>query len=228
MDILQLKLFTSNLNAQRQFYSETLGLTLTSTSETHFSLSIGLTTLTFEENTNSTPYHFAINIPSNKLNEALNWLKKRINVLSYEGVEIHRFEDWNANAIYFYDADKNIVEFIGRHNLKDESADAFSPSLLRRVSEIGVAVDDLKVIYETIKQNLDLPIYDGSLERFCAIGDENGLFICLNKTVKKTWFPTQDIPRASDFKISVRHSNKSCTFAFENATIRAIKSLPDT
>ena len=118
MDILQLKLFTSNLNAQRQFYSETLGLTLTSTSETHFSLSIGLTTLTFEENTNSTPYHFAINIPSNKLNEALNWLKKRINVLSYEGVEIHRFEDWNANAIYFYDADKNIVEFIGRHNLE--------------------------------------------------------------------------------------------------------------
>jgi len=37
-------------------------------------------------------------------------------------------------------------------------------------------------------------------DRFCAVGDENGLFIVVNNELKK-WFPTGDLIEQSDFKI---------------------------
>ena len=42
--------------------------------------------------------------------------------------------------------------------------------------------------------------FSGDFERFCAVGDDNGLFILVNNKLKK-WFPTGDLIEQSDFKI---------------------------
>ena len=115
MKIKELVLFTGNIDKQRDFYSGTLELKeIKSVSCDEVSYKIGDSVLKFIQKNQATPYHFAINIYSNKEQEALLWLKERVLILKDGEYEIQNFESWNAKAIYFYDEDKNIVEFIAR------------------------------------------------------------------------------------------------------------------
>ena len=114
MQIKKLKIFTTKILEQIRFYSEVLNLEVLSQTEDSISFKIGRSILEIEKAPKSTPYHFAINIPSNQENEALAWLINRVDILKYGNNEIQTFDAWNAKAIYFYDKDKNIVEFIAR------------------------------------------------------------------------------------------------------------------
>ena len=217
--IKSLKIYTPNLAEQVAFYSEVLGLPLLESSLEKASFQIGesLLQLNFREQTS--PYHFAINIPSNKAGEALKWLKSRVSVLKDEKTEIHDFDSWKAQAIYFYDLDKNIVEFIARNNLRLNSSEKFGTVSLLSISEIGIPVNDIEKAFNQIHQSAGLEIYDGSFERFCAIGDENGLFICINKNLK-TWFPTGDLAYSSDLELTYKSKDQLFTMAFENGEIK--------
>jgi len=127
--------------------------------------------------------------------------------------------------IYFYDADYNIVEFIARKSLNNISYQPFNIHSLLGISEIGIPTSDIKHEYATICNRVKLPIYSGTLERFCSIGDENGLFIIINKEIKNKWFPTKDKAISSDFNISfieneteyrMKYTNKVLSFINEN------------
>ena len=88
MEIKELILLTPNLESQIEFYSKVLELEIVFRNAIECSFSTGESILTFRSNKNSTPYHFAFNIPSNKEKEALIWLKQRVTVLSSDGQEI--------------------------------------------------------------------------------------------------------------------------------------------
>jgi len=92
MQIKKLKLFTTNIIAQKEFYSKVLGFNISS--EDHFSVSfnVGHSILEFQLRDNSTQYHFAFNIPSNKEEEALLWLKSRVKILKDGNKEIQDFD----------------------------------------------------------------------------------------------------------------------------------------
>lgn len=205
MKIKELILFTNNLEKQLEFYSKVLEFELVKETSESFSLNVGDSLLTFKFRENFTPYHFAFNIPSNKENEALNWLKQRVDILPFEDNEIIEFGHWNAKALYFYDADKNIVEFISRKKLKMDSCEVFSSKSILNISEIGIGTSDIKLIYDSINTIKNIDIYDGSFERFCAIGNEEGLFILVNNNIKR-WFPTDDEIYLSDFIIKGDYS----------------------
>ena len=200
MKIKELILFTNNLNKQLEFYTNVLELELVKQTSKSFSLKVGCSKLTFKFRENCRPYHIAFNIPLNKENQALNWLKQRVDLLPFGDNEIIEFEHWNAKALYFYDADNNILEFISRKELKINSEEAFSSNSILNISEIGIGTSDIKSIYNSINTIKSIDIFDGSFERFCAIGNEEGLFILVNKSVKK-WFPTDDEIYVSDFII---------------------------
>ena len=161
------------------------------------------------------PYHFAINIPSNKEKQALEWLKERVEILTYEGLETQYFDFWNAYAIYFYDADKNIVEFIARKKLQHNTTTKFDKESLLGISEVGIPTSSIAKEYQILKSITGIGIYSGSIERFCAVGDETGLFILINKGIKK-WFPTMDLAMSSDFKIRFSEKGKEYVFTYEN------------
>jgi catechol-2,3-dioxygenase len=203
MHLQDLQVYTPQLQTQRKFYSEFLGLNIVNETQNSVSFEIGESVLIFEHLDNITPYHFAINIPSFQEKEALSWLKsKNVDILKNESKEIQDFDDWNAKAIYFYDADKNIVELIARKNLNIISNMIFDQSAFIRISEIGLVTVDIETQFKVLS-SMGLEIYDGDFDRFCAIGDENGLFICVNPKLKDSWFPTHDKPYASDFSVNI-------------------------
>ena len=216
MKIETLQILTKNLEEQTAFYNKILGLEIIAKEEKEVSFKIGLSILKLVYSEDFTPYHYAINIPSNQSTEALKWLKKRVAILKDGIHEIQDFDFWNAKAVYFYDKDNNIVELIARKNLKIQSNLKFSSSSLLNISEIGMLTQNIIPLYERLKNISGLNIYDGTTERFCAIGDENGLFIAINKKLKTKWFPTEDKPFSSPFIIDFKEKGKAFKFEFKN------------
>ncbi len=182
--ILHLNLQTSTLPALRSFYSQTLQLSLSLDSPHQLSIRAGSTNLTFTSATDNPFYHFAFNIPENKLSSARHWLTSR-------GVELlknpddrdeHHFASWNAHAIYFFDPAGNIVEFIARHGLKNSTEGDFSPADILYASEIGVVVDDVKAAAAAIQAQLGLtPFANPPFDTFAALGDDHRLLIMVRR-----------------------------------------------
>ncbi|MCG8577193.1 MAG: VOC family protein [Flavobacteriales bacterium] len=222
MKIHELEIFTSKLKQQTTFYTQTLGLSIVEQTSSSASFQIGNSKLKLVQKENSTPYHYAINIPANQEKEALEWLKQKVEILKDEELEIQHFDFWDAYAVYFYDEDKNIIELIARKTLKNESDQPFSEKSLLEISEIGVPTLDIEQEYQHLNTTSGIPIYSGSTERFCAIGDEHGLFIIINTSLKKEWFPTEDKPFFSSFKIKFAEGNKEFKFAYTEGKIRAV------
>jgi catechol 2,3-dioxygenase-like lactoylglutathione lyase family enzyme len=216
MKIKELIIYTDKLNEQLDFYVDVLELQLLKRTSQSGSLKIGSSILTFKWKENVRPYHFAFNIPSNKENEALIWLKKRVKVLSFEGNEIADFKNWNAKAIYFYDEDLNIVEFISRKDLRNYNKANFSSKSILNISEIGMATTQIEKTYYKLNEIQKIDVFDGNFERFCAIGNDEGMFILVNPKMKK-WFPTDDEVFLSDFELVGDYN-----FEFVNGKINQI------
>jgi catechol-2,3-dioxygenase len=140
-------------------------------------------------------------------------VRQRAGILTDAGREIQDFTGWNARSVYFYDPDGNIVEFISRRNLEYPFLSKFGPDCLCEISEIGIAANNIKPVYSWLNKNLGLTIFDGDLERFCAIGNETGLFICINKETK-TWYPTGDPAYPSNFDVSLLIGDKEYSVSF--------------
>ncbi|WP_442846820.1 VOC family protein [Leeuwenhoekiella sp. H156] len=219
MKIRRLKIYTARPAEQRQFYEETLGLQVSEKDAKSFSVKLGKSILTLEERQTATPYHFAITIPAGKEQEALSWLKQRVEVLRNGEKGIQYFENWDARAIYFYDADHNIVEFIARNTLNNQTSDAFSKAQLLEISEIGLPTDAIEQRFITLNKTLGLEVYDGSFERFCAVGDANGLIILIDKNSRK-WFPTNDTAYPSDFELDTVVEGVEFRIIFRNELLK--------
>lgn len=218
MKFHELEIYSQNIASQIDFYSKTIGLKLIEKSSSHAIFEIGASNLRIIQSSKFQPYHFAINIPCNKEYEALAWLKKRVEILKDKGNEIQDFDFWNAEAVYFYDADNNIVELIARKNLNNESDKDFSVDSLLEISEIGMPVSDIESAYKPLNKVTNVEIFDGGFERFCAIGDETGLIICINKNIKD-WFPTGDKAQSSEFALKLEENGNKYELQFINEKI---------
>jgi len=219
MTIKELKIYTQNLDQMIAFYGDLMGLDLVKRSTDSAVFLIGKSILKLVEREQFTPYHFAFEIPCNQEVEALEWLKDRVDILKDGGEEIQDFDFWNARAIYFYDSDKNIVEFIARKNLNNERQGDFNTKSILGICEIGMPVQDIQQTFNTLTEISNLRQFSGGMDSFCAIGDEHGLFICINKNVKD-WFPTGDKAHASDFEIVFEHQQEQFNLAFINQQLR--------
>lgn len=151
-----------------------------------------LSTLVFKKAVKNDPfYHFAFNIPANKFEEAHAWASERVQLLQITPTStIADFNNWNAKAFYFYDNNQNIVEFIARFDLDNNSDKTFDGSSIFSISEIGIVTDNAKVYGEKMIKEHNLSFFSKQppLDDFAAIGDDHGLFIVVNN--KRNWYPT--------------------------------------
>jgi catechol-2,3-dioxygenase len=216
LKIEEIILFTNNIQNQKQFYNHVLDFELVIDTIDRLSFKTGKSVLTFVNSQGFKPSHFAFNIPPNAIVGAYEWLKDRVNILTYEDKPIVDFKSWNAKAIYFYDVDKNIVEFIARENLKIHSTNQFSPGEIVSISEIAIASTSIETVYNTLNKMKEIPIFDGDFSSFCALGNDEGLFILIDKN-KKKWFPTNDGAHASDIIVKGDYN-----FAFKNGKIKEL------
>lgn len=180
----RIELETTCIEPQRAFYTGSLELKLVESGEGSFAVQCGQTILAFTqvEDTQPRQYHFAIDIPTNKLEEALQWANARFPIATKpDGTAIYSFESWNARALYFLDAERNILEFITRGNSGTDSPEPFSVDQILYISELGVVTENVVATANELKDNLGLPCFPDSSQEpnpeFQAIGSNAGLFI---------------------------------------------------
>lgn len=219
MKIKKLQLYSSNLKEQLHFYRDTLSLQVKQNSEENFEVQIGYSLLEFQFKQDAKPYHIAFHIPDHQEEEALEWVKERMPVLKNNSEEIIDFSAWNAKSLYFYDADKNILEFISRGDLNKPQSALFSEKSILGVAEIGIATTQVREKFNFLNSQFGLEKYDGDFEKFCAIGDDLGLFITIDRT-KKDWFPTDDKAHAAEFRVYFSHRDREYRLNFEKDNFR--------
>lgn len=221
MKIIHLKIFTTQLEEQLEFYRETLQLPVNKVSDIAFQVKIGYSILEIEERTGATPYHIAFHIPARQDQKALDWLKERVEILQDAGQEIIDFPAWRAKSIYFYDADRNILELISREDVFAFAKKEFSEEDILGISEIGLATRKVRETFDFLNKNFGLEKFSGDYERFCATGDDLGLFIIINKD-QKDWIPTGDKAFASAFEIKIDVKNVIFGTSYYNETLKLL------
>ena len=162
MKISEVILYSHNIQEQKSFYKSILGFEMLLDTSEKISFKAGASVLTFQYKDHMQPSHVAFNIPYNAIYDALNWLRRRTDVLTNNNEFISDFSGWKAKAIYFHDADKNIMEFIARERIDIESDVAFIPRLILSISEMAIATNNIEAVYNTINNIKPIPIFDGN------------------------------------------------------------------
>jgi len=222
MKIEKLEIATAEIGKQLHFYRNLLGLEIRNQKKYSFEIAIGFSILKFRQDDNFTPYHIAIHIPDKQEGIALTWLKSRVSILKNNLDEIVDFSAWDAKSVYFYDENKNIMEFIARGDLNKPFSEVFSEKSFLGIAEIGLATDDIEGKFNFLHQQCELEIFDGNFGKFCAIGDHQGLLITINKKLKD-WFPTGDEAFSSDFRIGFSHKGSNYDLDFINDHLKLAK-----
>lgn len=183
LKIQHVHLLTDHLAKLEEFYGTQFGLPIVERQSQSFTVKAGRSYLTFSSThiSGDNPYyHFAFDIPSNKIKDAKSWLQSKaisLNVLPNHSVEFVS-SSWNSTSIYFYDPAGNIVELIVRHDLRNERDTSFHANHLLSISELGIVVPDVVGVTERLTRELSIHEYKGSVtENFAALGSVEGLLI---------------------------------------------------
>lgn len=220
MIIKEITLKTNSLEAEKYFYSKTLGFDFLENKSDCFSVQIGKSKLIFEKSEQKHIYHYCFLIPRNQLKSAIKWLNQRLELLkNEEGEIINLLEDWNADSIYFYDGSGNIAEFIVRYDLKNEENIKFNQSSIISVNEIGLPTKDIESLNNQLENEIKTKFWKGNKIRFGTNGDQNGLFLLPNFEIKKTWFPTNQKIRPEPVKAIIENNNHEYFVEFENGNL---------
>jgi catechol 2,3-dioxygenase-like lactoylglutathione lyase family enzyme len=194
MDIRRLELLSADLEAQRNFYEDVLELPVR-LDEPVLAVQAGRSRLFFTHVPEfDGAYHFAFNIPTNQFEAAKTWISSRIPLLRDEnGHDEFHSENWNSSSVYFNDPAGNVLEFIARHNLKNEINEDFNSKQILNVSEIGLPSEDVVGLADKICKRLDVSVFrQEPNESFTPVGDDNGLIIIPVKG--RIWIPNSGVP----------------------------------
>jgi catechol 2,3-dioxygenase-like lactoylglutathione lyase family enzyme len=175
------------LPEMRKFYETTIGLPVLAHSQTVLTFGAGLSQISFLATPGASRpfYHFAFNIPENKIEAAFAWQRKRTPIIhpNADGPRdaVTHFAHWNAHSVFFLDPAGNLVEYIARHELPNAAPGGFSVKDILCVSEIGFILDDIGPTGNAIMQAFSLPEYRSASDGFWPIGDELGLLLMIRK-----------------------------------------------
>jgi hypothetical protein len=180
----------ATLDAMEAFYHGRLALR-TERSAGRLTVSAGDTRITFVEDRRAANpfYHFAFNIPENKIVAAREWQLQRSPLIPIPDrnrardlpSDIVDYSHWNAHSIFFLDPGGNVVEYIARHDLKNAAAGPFTSRDILGVTEIALIVDDVPGTVAKLRPALALQQYRGSSDDFAALGDEEGLVLVMRR-----------------------------------------------
>ncbi len=205
--IKNIRLLTSiSLNIMKEFYVDTLGLTVQSEKNSEVTFIAGASTITFvkiDAKLGDPWYHFAFNIPENKLLKARAWQLERTPIIPTPKRardpkfpdDVRHFRNWNAHSVFFWDPAGNLLEYIARHDLKNGNKGTFTSKDILNVSEIAFVVDDQHQESKDIHNNLQLDVYPKNNSFWWAMGDENGLLLCIPKRI---WGENTNNPKRFD------------------------------
>nr|WP_315417827.1 hypothetical protein [uncultured Pedobacter sp.] len=160
-------------------------------------------------------YHFAFNIPENQLEEAIKWCKNKVDLIPIEDKNvITHFENWNAHAVYFYDNNGNLLEFIARHDINNEQGGKFTGASILNISEIGIVTENPLELGNKLIAEHQLHFFskNANSEVFSAIGDNEGLLILVRPN--RNWYPTQTPSESNATEITIENNESIIELKF--------------
>lgn len=194
--IVQLRLHAHRLDELRSFYHQLFHFPIKEETKNSITFQAGSTLLTFELTAQDDQpfYHFAFNIPENKLELAKTWLTQRVSLATKDGREVYHFANWNAHSIYYWDPAGNLGELIARHDLPNARSGPFADEDILYASEIGLVVEEVPDTVHWANEKLRWSPYRQPADNFAAIGDEHQLLIVAKKL--RPWMskPAQIFP----------------------------------
>ena len=191
--ILSLRLLTAApLEKMKAFYHKTLGLTVLKEDSNELTIGGGATPITFvgaKPDQGNPFYHFAFNIPENKLLDARAWQLERTELLPIFPRlrdpdfpdDVVNFSHWNAHSVFFLDPAGNVLEYIARHDLSNRADGPFSKKDILYASEIAFVVDDVSAMSSGLQETFELDQYRQGGDSFRALGDELGLLLVFGR-----------------------------------------------
>ncbi|MBS7232128.1 VOC family protein [Flavobacterium psychroterrae] len=216
MKLEHIQIQTNNIQNTISFYQDILELPIIEKDSNSVTIKAGDSVLKFIENPDfNSIYHFAFNIPENKLDEAIKWCNSKIDLLIIEDKRIiANFETWNANAVYFYDNNGNLLEFIARHDLDNLQIKEFSSKSILNISEIGIVDENPMELGEQLIEDYNLAFFSKNYnsENFAAIGDDEGLLIIVKPY--RNWYPTQTPSKSNKTDVRIENNNNSIALSF--------------
>jgi catechol 2,3-dioxygenase-like lactoylglutathione lyase family enzyme len=186
-DWVRLNAPAGSLPALDDFYVGRLGF------EQESGLKIGETQLVFEAGSGEPFYHFALLVPGDRFEAALDWIGDRVELLPDRetGKVVFDFKNWDAFACYFHDPVGNIVELIAHRGIEESATDGpFTAAELVGFSELGL-VGDKADLASALRSDLSLEQWDGELlgeGRLAFVGEKARTFILSSEG--RGWLPT--------------------------------------
>ncbi len=181
------------LSEMKAYYGDLLGLGILGEGSNELTIKAGETPITFVTagpGREGAPfYHFAFNIPENKILAARAWQRERTPLIppyarlrdpQYPDDVVH-FTSWNAHSVFFWDPAGNLLEYIARHDLQNSADGPFASSDILYASEIGLIADDVPGMAEDLQETFGLAPYRRGSHQFTAIGDELGLLLVMKR-----------------------------------------------
>ncbi len=217
------------LATMRDFYHGTLGLPVLAEDAHSLTIAGGRSRLTFvtaEPEDGEPFYHFAFNIPENKILLAREWQLRRTRLIPPGRnlrdpdlpEDVVDYRHWNAHSLFFWDPAGNLLEYIARHDLRNPAPGPFTADDLLYASEIGIVVDDVDATAAELKKAFALEQYRSGSNAFRPIGDELGLLIAM-KTGRKLGFgeakPAAVFPTAASVSSSAAASYSPSGLPYE-------------
>lgn len=212
MRIKELHLLTDNITETESFYNTVLEVKTEQKTSTSVSFNVGNTRIIFVQTKADTNpvYHFALDIPNNKFEEAFEWIKKRTQLIPVleENNFVSNFDLWNAKSLYFYDNNKNLLELICRFDVDNATNDSFDSSSILYASEIGIVSESASKTAKKLTDKYGITEYtkQTGTDSFTALGDDYGLLVLVNN--QRNWFPTTDLAKAFPSKIVFDYRGK--------------------
>jgi hypothetical protein len=186
---VRLQATEGSLSILEDFYIEQLGFKRTEQS----GMMIGETALVFEGGPGEPFYHFALLVPGNWFDEALEWIAERTKLLPdlETGEVVFDFDNWDALACYFHDPVGNIVELIAHRGVDETGKEGpFSAAEVVGFSELGL-VGDRAEMAAALQSELGLEHWAGDLAeeaRLAFVGQKARTFIVSPEG--RGWLPT--------------------------------------
>jgi catechol 2,3-dioxygenase-like lactoylglutathione lyase family enzyme len=210
MKILELELLSDDISKTEVFYNQVLGLNTLYKNHSSVTFNVGTTKLTFHSSQNVKPvYHFAFDVPNNKLMEAFSWLESKTGIMYVIPPDkIADFYNWNAKSFYFYDNNGNILEFIARNDLDNAIQNPFDGKSILSVSEIGLVSKNVTVQCDELFDKYGLTPYSKQpkLPKFIVLGTVTGLFILVEEN--RDWYPTDKKSKSFWTKVIFNHEGE--------------------
>jgi catechol 2,3-dioxygenase-like lactoylglutathione lyase family enzyme len=165
----------------RGFYGGDLGLPVEGEE-----IVVGETRLRFALEAGGAFYHFALLVPGDRFDAALDWAQERVELLG----DVFEFENWDAKAVYFHDPAGNIVELIAHRGLEENGRSGpFVAEELVGFSELGIVGDPPSLLSQLEAQGLEL--WSGTVDepdRLAFVGEKGRTLILAPPG--RGWLPT--------------------------------------